>query len=404
MSKMSTFISSASGMTQEPLTPEMKQLRALRNEWAALVSIPPNPVIDEIRAQLNSGPDQHGWKTTTPSSSRSSYGGGSRGGSGYQSSNTYNKGGGAGGGRNGSYHTGGGKSGGSYHSTTGGGAGGGSRYTAPVAAQAPSTPYVNRFSKPGTVASAPVPAPAPITAKALYKKKFSVQETPALTLLKSQINPLLSKINNDNFESVLPLLTNFLKCGGDLEVFLHSFMKMFMDIVVRNEMMREVFVRLIQRLRVEFPYLNEELDALYNNYTSIFSSISGEKVDDDDLDALDALNKAKEFRLGYSQFIAELMRARVISEERFLAILETVISNMELTVRTPDSGEKLNEINSCLIQMISIVGKAPASPIMDAIKSTFNDRLTALTVKSDELVSLTTQTRFTLKKCIGDNF
>ncbi len=394
MSKMSTFISSASGMTQEPITPEMKHLWAHREEWAARVSIPPNPVIDKIRACLKSGPDQYGWKqTSAPSSSRSSYGGGSRGG-------------GAGGGRHGTYYGNGGSkpsynSGGSYQSKTGGGGAGGGRYTAP-ATQTTAPSYVNRFSKPGTVASAP--APAPPTSKALYKKKFSVQETPALTLLKSQINPLLSKINNDNFESVLPLLTNFLKCGGELEVFLHSFMKMFMDIVVRNEMMREVFVRLIERLRIEFPYLNEELDTLYNNYTSIFSSIVGEKVDDDDLDALDALNKAKEFRLGYSQFIAELMRVRVINEERFLAILETIISNMELTARTPDSGEKLNEINSCLIQMISIVGKAPASPIIDAIKSTFNDRLTALTVKSDELVSLTTQTRFTLKKCIGDNF
>ncbi len=415
MSKMSRFNSSATGMTQDSkTTPEMGELLRIRNEWRSIVTLPSESesAIKGIRAYLKCGPDQNKWQEV--SSSRSGGSGGYRhtssyyGGGGSGSRPSYPSSGGgstprSGGGRpttnnyNGSTFS---KSGGYSSTTGGGGAGSDTVSTAP----APAPAYVSRFSKPGTV-SEPVKAAAPAPITQQYKKKFSVGSSDEETIMKGQINKLFNQITEDNLKNIIPLITCLLDCGKevDSEQFLHSFMKLYLDTVVRNQKLHILYVRLINELRMTFPYLNVELEMLYDNFTSIFNNIDESKIDDDDPDRLDARTRAREFRIGYSQFIAELMRSNIITEELFLGMLETIISNIEQLARTPDSQTKLNEFVNSLTQMISITAKAPASPIMGTIKSTFKSRLVALTQKNPELVSLKAMTKLSIGKCIDES-
>ncbi len=412
MSKMSRFNSSATGMTQDSkVTPEMSELLRTRNEWRSIVTLPSESesAIKVIRAYLRCGPDQNKWQEVPGGRSggygghrhaSSNYGGGSGSRPGYSSS---------GGGGGSTPKSGGGRSTSNNYSgsnfgrpamTGGGGAG------SDTASTAPAPVYVSRFSKPGTVSEpVKVAAPAPSTTTTQYKKKFSVGDSDAETIMKGQINKLFNQITEDNFKNILPLITCLLDCGKevDSEQFLHSFMKLYIDTVVRNQKLHILYVRLINELRVTFPYLNVELEMLYDNFTSIFNNIDETKIDDDDPDKLDARTRAREFRIGYSQFIAELMRSDIIKEDRFLSILETIVSNIEHLARTPDSHTKLGECVNCLTQIISIVAKAPASPIMGTIKSAYKSRLEALTVRNPELISLKSMTKLSIQKCIEES-
>ena len=230
-----------------------------------------------------------------------------------------------------------------------------------------------------------------------YESKFRNSEAPVeSTILNSIILNKLNKFSEPTYRDVRDFLYQILDSGET------DFIKDFMRLVFKKAAAEEIFcplyAKLLAELRATYPVIQTEMVDLFQKYTIIFKDLEN----DQDLDYKQFVerNLEKKYRLGYSQFLAEL----VILEAVDLASLEItfmiLIQNIARDCKVENKITDVQEYADCLLRMTRVFQKKHSLFFQSLRRSLYEkicpDLEAVLNSPKESLPSLTAKSRFAL--------
>jgi hypothetical protein len=241
----------------------------------------------------------------------------------------------------------------------------------------------------------PIKMESPIPPK--YESKFRNSEAPVEdTILNTIILNKLNKFSESTYKDIRDFLYQILDSGET------DFTKDFMRLVFKKAAAEEIFcplyAKLLAELRSTYPVIQSEMVELFTSYLMIFQNLDN----DQNLDYKQFVlrNSEKKYRLGYSQFLAEL----VILEAVDMTSLEKTFGILIQNIRRDGENENLitdvQEYADCLLRMSRVFHKKNTNFFQNLRRSLYEkispDLDTLLNTPKESLPSLTPKSRFAL--------
>ena len=374
---------------------------ALRKEVAG-ITLPAAVVaaIGVVHDSLSKGTDCQGWRHVDW---RGHGGGGGKKWAGHGHNHAYGRGGDGGGG---GYGRRGGASSGSSGAAGAGGdefrsfrAGGGRGTGAGAGAGAVSAPAAAPAPTPAPVPAA-APAPAPVATRPVrYVSRFKATTTLDDAIL-GTIRGKLNRFAPTNYADIFEFLCQILDSGQT--DFLKDFMKLVFEKATSQEALCGDYVRLLSELSSKYDVLRSELIERYKAYCSIFTEIGDTGAADYD-EYLEA-NAEKTYRLGYSQFLAEMLKYTVIDSDLFVCTLQSIIENIPKLLELEGKRRFVEEYTDCLMRILQAVERerTPVAIQLRAIlKERFLETLRTLSKPSDAFKCQSQRGRFTMERIVA---
>jgi hypothetical protein len=173
------------------------------------------------------------------------------------------------------------------------------------------------------------------------------------TILNKIILNKLNKFSTATYKEVRDFLYQILDSGET------DFTKEFMRLVFRKAAAEEIFcplyAKLLNELRATYPVIQTEMVELFESYLTIFKNM--DEISATDYNAFVERNTEKKYRLGYSQFLAELVTLEAVD----LASLEKTFSILIMNIYTlgvkEHQNSEIQEYTDCLLRMSRVLHK-----------------------------------------------
>ena len=217
-----------------------------------------------------------------------------------------------------------------------------------------------------------------------YQSKFKNSSSPVEdTILNTIILNKLNKFSQSTYKEIKEFLYQILDSGQV------DFIKDFMNLVFKKAASEEIFCglylnapsgglqfsnfarsgyapqqgnlvgslipNLLSELRVTYPVITKEMEQLFESYLIIFEEIDESKNDDYKLFV--ERNIEKKYRLGYSQFLAELTMLEAVDLESLKKTFKILIENIETLGKTSLRANEIQESCDCLLRMSRVLDK-----------------------------------------------
>ena len=263
--------------------------------------------------------------------------------------------------------------------------------TASTAAAATATPTPTT-----TATTVPTTPPSHSLMPPKYVSRFKEADKavdPVLLIIQDKLNRFSSKNYDDIYEFMCQILDS-----GKTD-FLKSFMKLVFEKATTEEMFCPTYVRLLAALSSKYKVLATEMIVRYRDYIAIFQDVSEAVVASDSKSVIEATS-IKKYRMGYSQFLAELIKYNILDTALFLETIETIVNNLPKVAVAPDSTKLFEEYANCLMRILKgVQGQTTvlALALKEALKVKFTPTLSVLTEKNPALPSLSNRGRFTIQ-------
>ncbi len=208
------------------------------------------------------------------------------------------------------------------------------------------------FHSDGTASATP---PPPV---AKYQSRFKNSTQPVEDKILNNI--ILSKLNKfspKTYTEIRDFLYQILGSGevADLQEMIRDFMRL----VFRKAAIEEVFCPLYAKLLCEisgrYRVILEEMNTLQSNYLAIFDNV--QEAGGADYDTFVELQKSKQFRVGYSQFLAELTALEILDLGLLNSTFNRILANMKTFGKEEDKKTLLEEYSDCLVRMAKVLRK-----------------------------------------------
>jgi hypothetical protein len=237
--------------------------------------------------------------------------------------------------------------------------------------------------------------PAPVSHRGptpKYVSPFKQSETTEDAVLLIIIDKL-NKFSPVNYKDVHDFLCQILESGQT------TFLKEFMKVVFKKATMEELFcphyVRLLCELSTKYKTLLTEMVIRYKEYSHVFEDIS--EVTSDSYAALVETNSEKNYRRGYSQFLAELVKYNVLEADLFVETLQSIIRAIPVVARVESGKLTLEEYIDCLLRILKAIQTERTSlalSLQKVLKERLVVMLEPMTVKDPLNVGLSPKARF----------
>jgi hypothetical protein len=187
-----------------------------------------------------------------------------------------------------------------------------------------------------------------------YESKFKNSEAPVEeTILNTIILNKLNKFSASTYTEIRDFLYQILDSGES------NFTKEFMQLVFKKAATEEIFcplyAKLLSELRVTYPVIQSEMAELFHSYLVIFQDMKN--LSELDYKTFVVKNSEKKYRMGYSQFLAELVILEAVDskslEETFLILIE----NVNRDGKEDSQKEEIQEYTDCLVRMSKVFHK-----------------------------------------------
>lgn len=217
----------------------------------------------------------------------------------------------------------------------------------------PTTP----MASPVAVLNSPRPPPQK------YQSRFkgSTQDIEE-KILNRIIRLKLNKFGQSTYNDIKEFLFQIL--GDETDSKVSEFVKDFMTLVFSKAAAEEIYCPLYAQLLSEIgqkhKIIFEEMSLLMKNYLEIFEDID-EMKQLEDRATFEKHNIEKKYRMGYSQFLAELTALKVIPIDNLALIFQTIIHLIEKYARSEDKRMLVEEYVDCLKRMTKTLDKPSAS-------------------------------------------
>jgi hypothetical protein len=228
-----------------------------------------------------------------------------------------------------------------------------------------------------------------------YVSRFRQADAPvAETILNQVILNKLNKFSEQNYEEVKQFLKQILDSDDT------TFLKEFMQLVFRKAASEPVFcplyAQLICELSSQYPSLQKEFEKLYKDYLRIFEDIDETK--NTDYEAFVRQNKEKSYRLGYSQFLAELISKGVLQADDLIMLFSKILEQISnIGKEKTENMQTTDEYVQCILRMTRALGN---SPVVEHLQC-FEEPLDYLVQhQSTEFPGLSKKSVFGLMDCL----
>lgn len=236
-------------------------------------------------------------------------------------------------------------------------------------------------------------SPRPPPQKYQSRFKSSTQDIEE-KILNRIIRLKLNKFGQSTYNDIKEFLFQIL--GDETDAKVSEFVKDFMTLVFSKAAAEEIYCPLYAQLLSEIgqkhKIIFEEMSLLMKNYLEIFEDIS-ESKQLDDTTTLEKHNIEKKYRMGYSQFLAELTALKVIPLDNLAMIFQTIISLIDKYARSEEKRMLVEEYVDCLKRMTKTVDKPSAAHLYKQIHAKLD---TFINVRDATFPSLSPKSRFIL--------
>ena len=213
-----------------------------------------------------------------------------------------------------------------------------------------------------------------------YQSHFKNSEKAAVQekILNNIILSKLNKFSPATYVEIREFLYQILGSGeADLKEFVRDFMRLVFRKAASEEIFCPLYAKLLGEISSKYDVILEEMKSLSDHYLEIFDEVD-EKASGN-YDEFVQKVKEKKYRLGYSQFIAELAKLEIlplpILSATFTKLVTLLSSNpTDLTKRT-----LLEEYADCLLRMTRVfkgrntvftkLAKQTLSPTIQALRA-----------------------------------
>lgn len=276
------------------------------------------------------------------------------------------------------------------------------RFKAPESPRRPAggdTP-MSRVSSQGNFSSTPLSGqgtPPPPIAK--YQSRFKNSQQPVEDKILNNI--ILSKLNKfspKTYNEIRDFLYQILGTGGsEVEEIVPHFIKLVFKKAAIEKIFCPLYAKLLSEISSRYGIILKEMHALQANYLKIFDDIS--EPESNSYDNFVEAQKSKEFRHGYSQFLAELTALELLNLDLLNSTFQCILGNMVHFGKLPDNKALLEEYSDCLVSMAKVLKKRPGaffsnarSTLLKSNETSINDMITNYAQYESE----TAKTRFIL--------
>jgi hypothetical protein len=210
----------------------------------------------------------------------------------------------------------------------------------------------------------------------------------------------LNRFAPANYTEIYEFLCQILDSGQT--DFLKDFMKLVFEKATTQEALCSDYVRLLSELSAKYDILRSELIERYKAYCNIFTEIGNTGAED--YDEYLAANAEKTYRLGYSQFLAEMLKYTVIDSDLFVCTLESIIDNIPKLLVMEGKKALVEEYTDCLMRILQGVQRerTPAAIQLRAIlKERFLGTLRLSAAPSTTFTCQSQRGRFTMERIVA---
>lgn len=239
------------------------------------------------------------------------------------------------------------------------------------------------------------------SASGKYVSKFKQQDAPVEeTILNQVILNKLNKFSEKNYDDVKSFLQQIL--DGDDTTFLKRFMNLVFQKAASEPTFCPLYARMIGELTSQYEQLRVELYRLYIEYLTIFEEVSETEASSRSYDQFVQQAKEKRYRLGYSQFLAELTTRHVIDIEHLKSLYSKILDQIEIYGKQDGHGQLVDEYSQCLLQMSQAFKNtrlAHLQPIRQGLWSLCKDPMNSFIDSSSNYPGIPKKVRFTFMNC-----
>lgn len=232
-----------------------------------------------------------------------------------------------------------------------------------------------------------------------YQSKFKNSEQPVDDKILNVI--ILSKLNKfspKTYNDIRDFLYQILGSGEpDLQQMVRDFMKLVFKKAALEEVFCPLYAKLLCEISGRYKVILQEMNTLQSNYLKVFDNI--EESQSSDYDEFVESQKNKQFRLGYSQFMAELSALEILDLQLLNTTFQKILGNMLLNGVLEDKKTLMEEYCDCLSRMAKVLKKKTGKFFVTARSNLFKDNREALDRLINNQVdfpSETNKTRFIL--------
>ncbi len=254
-----------------------------------------------------------------------------------------------------------------------------------------STGSLNGFSSPDS----PGKVDSPIPPK--YESKFRNSDAPIEdTILNTIILNKLNKFSESTYKDVRDFLYQILDSGET------DFTKEFMRLVFKKAAAEEIFcplyAKLLAEIRATYPVIQTEMVELFQSYLMIFEDLDNNQ--NINYKEFVARNSEKKYRLGYSQFLAELVILEAVDLTSLEKTFSILIHNILREGKQPNRVTDIQEYSDCLLRMSRVFHKKHTIFFQNLRKALYEkispDLEQIFNTPKEELPSLSPKSRFAL--------
>lgn len=230
---------------------------------------------------------------------------------------------------------------------------------------------------------------------AKYVSRFkSATDTIDETILNTVILGKLNKFSQANYNEIKEFMCQILDSGE--KDFLKEFMKLVFQKATTEEIFCPLYARLLSELSDKYTILLEEMVVLYKEYMAIFGEV--EEAEAANYDEFVTRTSQKKYRLGYSQFLAELVKHNVLDRELLIQTIQLISTQVPKVAANTQYNKIGEEYADCLLKIVcALVDSTSASScsVCAQVKEEIMPKIHGFTAKSPDN-KLTMKARFAL--------
>lgn len=215
------------------------------------------------------------------------------------------------------------------------------------------------------------------------------------TILNTIILGKLNKFSTRNYDDIKDFLCQILDSGQT--DFLKHFMLLVFQKAAGEEFFCPLYAKLLSELSSKYTILLSEMATLYGEYIQIFEEIDESSAAD--YNDFVKRTEQKKYRLGYSQFLAELIKHGTVNTDFFMKTVQTICKQLTQTSKKDDSIRIVEEYADCLSRIIKAIQTSTATDSIKFIRKEICKDVAILepyTKKDPANKSLSNKARFAL--------
>jgi hypothetical protein len=217
-----------------------------------------------------------------------------------------------------------------------------------------------------------------------YQSQFRNSEKAAVEekILNNIILSKLNKFSPATYVEIREFLYQILGSGeADLKEFVRDFMKLVFRKAASEEIFCPLYAKLLGEISSKYDVILEEMKSLSDHYLEIFDEVD-EKASGN-YDEFVQKVKEKKYRLGYSQFIAELAKLEILPLTILSATFTKLVTLLSSNLTDVTKKTLLEEYADCLLRMTRVfkgrntvftkLAKQTLSPTIQALRTRAQD-------------------------------